>query len=443
MANPKFKCIKGSYEEGQPAHIYFYSDVNSWRVDDFIYEFKYLMNYVNPSEINVHINSGGGNCVDGISVFSLIQDCKIPTNTINDGIAASMGSVIWAAGDKQYMRDYAILMIHNPFADAKDKATQQAVDAFKKTLSIIYQKRFGLNEEQVTAIMDGKKDEDGTWMSASEAVKNGFISQSHVIETPQAVKDKIAASIKDIMEPQNICAEIGKVMNEVSGKTKDGFLVFNQNAEGDGKNKDVFFVFNQNADNLTNNSQDSINQQNITKMNEQFTVVAALLGLAGTEATQDKVSANIKSLLDIKGKYESVTAELTELKTKLTGSEAAVANLTKNLNETKAALKVYQDAEAAAKTAQIEALVEEAIKACKIEKDAKESWISMAQANFDLAKATLDSIPAREDIAAHIANDPDNKDNAGQAPKTPLEKEIEAKVQASVGADFKFMKPTF
>lgn len=417
MENPKFKCIKGSYEEGQPAHIYFYSDVNSWRVEDFIYEFKYLMNYVNPSEINIHINSGGGNCVDGISVFSLIQDCKIPTNTINDGIAASMGSVIWAAGDKQYMRDYAILMIHNPFADAKDKATQQAVDAFKKTLSVIYQKRFGLDEARITTIMDGKEEEDGTWMSAADAVQNGFLSQSHVIETPQAVKDKIAASIQNIVEPVNICAEIGKVMNEAN--------------------------FNQNVDDSAIKPQNNSNPKNNNKMNEQFTIVAALLGLAGADATQEKVSADIKSLLKIKADFDGVKAELAEVKTKLTGSEAAVANLTKNLDEAKAALKVYQDAETKAKKAMIEALVEDAIKACKIEKDAKESWVNMAQANFDLAKATLDSIPAREDINGKIANDPENKGNGGEAPKTPLEKEIEAKVLASVGKDFAFIKPTF
>ena len=60
MANENFKYIKGSYAEGQPAHICFYSDVNEWRVNDFIYEFNYLINWVKPSEIYVHINSSGG-----------------------------------------------------------------------------------------------------------------------------------------------------------------------------------------------------------------------------------------------------------------------------------------------------------------------------------------------------------------------------------------------
>lgn len=424
MDNKKdFKYIKGRYCCGEPAHIYFYSDVDYWSVDDFIYEFKYLMNYVEPSEINIHINSGGGNCIDGISVFSMIQDCKIPTKTINDGIAASMASVIWSAGDEQYMRDYAILMIHNPFAEsgANDAKTKQVVEAFKKQLSVIYQKRFGLDETTVKDIMDGKEGEDGTFMSATEAVEKGFVSESHVIETPQVIKDKIAATLNGVENPLSVSAKIGEIA-----------AVFNQ------------------ASHKTNNNQNVLSTQNPNKMKEGITVVAAILGLTGEEATQEKVSASIKELLGIKGKYEGMQTELakvkndlTEAQTKLAGKEAAVQNLTKNLDEAKASLKVYQDAEAAAKTARIEALVDDAIKACKISKESKDAWVNMAKADFDTAKTALDSIPAREDIQGAIADNEDNQKNAGKAPQTPLEKEIQAKVEAVVGKEFKFAEPNF
>lgn len=425
MENSKdFKYIKGRYCCGEPAHIYFYSDVDYWSVEDFIYEFKYLMNYVEPSEINIHINSGGGNCVDGISVFSLIQDCKIPTKTINDGIAASMASVIWSAGDEQYMRDYAILMIHNPFAESKadDPKTKQVVEAFKKQLSVIYQKRFGLDEETVKDIMDGKEGEDGTFMSATEAVEKGFVSQSHIIETPQAVKDQIAAVLKGVSDPVTVTAKIGAIAS----------------------------VFNQSTTKKSNNNQSVLSTQNSKTMNEEIKVVAAILGLTGEMATQEKVSASIKELLGIKSKFEGMQTELAQVKndlattqTKLAGSETAVKNLTKNLDEAKASLKVYQDAEEAAKTARIEALVDEAIKACKISKESKDAWVNMAKADFDTAKTALDSIPAREDISATIAGNKENQENAGKAPQTPMEKEIQAKVKAVVGENFQFAEPQF
>ena len=425
MNNSKdFKYIKGKYCCGEPAHIYFYSDVDSWSVEDFIYEFKYLMNYVDPSEINIHINSNGGNCVDGISVFSLIQDCKIPTKTINDGIAASMASVIWSAGDEQYMRDYAILMIHNPFVESKsaDPKTKQVVEAFKKQLSVIYQKRFKLDEETVKEIMDGKEGEDGTFMSAPEAVEKGFVSQSHIIETPQAIKDKIAAVLECVSDPVTVTAKIGAIAS----------------------------VFTQSATKKSNNNQSVLSTQNSKTMNEEIKVVAAILGLTGEMATQEKVSASIKELLGIKNKFDGVQAELAQVKndlattqTKLAGSETAVKNLTKNLDEAKASLKVYQDAEAAAQTARIEELVDGAINACKISKESKDAWVNMARADFDTAKSALDSIPAREDISAQIAVNEENQNNAGKAPLTPMEKEVQAKVKSVVGETFKYLEPQF
>ena len=56
MAEAKFKYIRAGYQEGMPAHINFYDDVDYWSVNDFIYEFHYLEKYVSPSKIVIHIN---------------------------------------------------------------------------------------------------------------------------------------------------------------------------------------------------------------------------------------------------------------------------------------------------------------------------------------------------------------------------------------------------
>ena len=135
-----FKYVKGSVKQGSPADIYYYTDVDSWSAESFVDEFRWLVDY-GVSRINVHVNSPGGSVVDGMSVFSCILDCKIPTACYNDGIAASMGSIIWAAGQEIYMKDYALLMIHNPFMDDDNgKEYDQVTEAFKKQISIIYRK---------------------------------------------------------------------------------------------------------------------------------------------------------------------------------------------------------------------------------------------------------------------------------------------------------------
>lgn len=51
----EFKFIKGACCAGMPADIFFYTDVDYWSVDNFLWEFDYLINYVNPSKIRIHI----------------------------------------------------------------------------------------------------------------------------------------------------------------------------------------------------------------------------------------------------------------------------------------------------------------------------------------------------------------------------------------------------
>ena len=122
-----------------------------------------------------------------MSVFAKIIDCQIPTECINDALAASMGSIIWAAGDELYMKDYALLMIHNPFNES-GKKYDNVTEAFSKQLKTIYMKRFGLSESEVDDIMNGKEGEDGTFLTSAQAIEKGFISESHIIEKHKSCK---------------------------------------------------------------------------------------------------------------------------------------------------------------------------------------------------------------------------------------------------------------
>ena len=82
-------------------------------------------------------------------------------------------------------------------------------------------------------------------------------------------------------------------------------------------------------------------------------------------------------------------------------------------------------------------MVDEAIAAGKIDKSARETWINLAQANFDTAKTTLDSIPAIPNLTKQINDDPQNKHNAKDG-MTQAEQEYAKKIEDSVGKDFKF-----
>lgn len=413
MAKQKeLKYILGKVAAGLPADICFYDDVDDWSVERFLWEFDWLVENC-PSKIRVHINSCGGSCVEGMSVFTKILDCQIPTECINDGLAASMGSVIWAAGNEVYMKDYALLMIHNPFIDGSGEVQKdQIVEAFTKQLKTIYKKRFGFDDEKIEAIMNGEEGNDGTFFTAAEAVENGFLTQDHVIETPSAERGQVEAALKGIKDVSKIKA----VMDLAVAKP------------------------NVQAINEKNNIVSQTNQ----KMEEKMIAVAALLGITSEKASVDSVSASIKALQDkakefdtLKASYDKLKQEHSNMETEFAASKASVQNLTADLQKANDDLKKYQDAEKAAFDAKVETLVEAAIQACKINKDDKESWVEMAKNNFDLTKKALDSIPAREDLG--------KKAGTAEAPKASEEikseeEKLKAKVDEVVGDKFEFRK---
>lgn len=412
MDNKKLKFVKGKCCTGCPADIYFYTDVDYWSIDDFLWEFNYLLDYISPSKINVHINSVGGSVVDGISAFTRIMDCPIPTACYNDGLAASMGSIIWAAGQEVYMKDYALLMIHNPFMDSDSQKTyNQVTEAFKQQLKTIYERRFGLTEEEVEKIMNGEEGNDGTFFTASQAVEKGFVAADHIIETPEAQRGQV----EKVLEAGFNVAKLKAVMNKL---TDTSVLASVSIKEDD-------------------------NNSNINKMDKnEITVFAALLGLAGEKANVESVSAKINELKAKADKFDGMKATLDEtqknLKTtqvELEGAKASVKNLTADLESAKAELKSFHDAEEAARIAKINNLIDGAINECKLDKSERGKWVELAQANFDLVETAIAKIPGRDKISSTIAKE--NNDAAQKGTMSP-EAEIQARVDAVVGKDFKY-----
>lgn len=413
------KYVVGKAETNLPAIIRFFGSVDSFSTDCFNEEFLWLQDYVKPSKIVVLINSDGGSVMYGMSTFSIIQSCPIEVDCIIEGIAASMGSVIWAAGDHLYMHDYSILMIHNPFVydnDNEDANIKNMVNAFRKQVETIYVKRFGLSKDKVRAIMDGEGDADGTYLSAKEAVDAGILPATNIIKTSKQVVEKVKSQIEGVKSVASIC----DIMNSALKEVDENKLL-----------SEVVSIRTQNNQNF--NPVVTGQEQNTMKENEnvQFNAVTAQLGLEA-ETSLQSVSARITQLINAESELKNVKNELGELKIKFKGKETEVANLQKNLSDVEGQLKAYKDAEEDARNASIDAMVEDAIKAGKIDAGSKEDWVGMAKANLDMVKKTLDSIPGRDNIVDEIANDPENKNDAEEAMKD-VNAKLAEKVKAVVG----------
>lgn len=414
------KHVVGKAEASQPAIIRFFGPVDCCSVQEFNDEFLWLQDYVKPSKIVVMINSEGGSVIQGMSTFSIIHSCPIETDCVIEGIAASMGSVIWAAGDNLFMHDYSLLMIHNPFnyGDPDDPDTQQTINAFRSQLETIYRKRFGMSKEQVQKIMDGEENVDGTFFTAQEAVKAGFIDNSHVIKTSKTVRDKVSNQIDGVADAPSLRS----IMLSVAAEIDENKLL-----------EEVAAIHNQ-TDNSNFQDPKTMKENNETL---NFDTVSAQLGIS-KDAQMTEVTARIAALIKSEADLKELQAKNADLEIKFNGKEAELANVKNELEEVKASLKKYQDAEEAAREAEITAVIDDAVKAGKIDESAKETWNKMAHTNFDLVKDTLASIQGRDNIVQQIANDPNNVKDAEGAMKTAEEKMAE-QVKSVVG-DFQLKK---
>ncbi|KRM85829.1 atp-dependent clp protease proteolytic subunit [Lactobacillus hominis DSM 23910 = CRBIP 24.179] len=138
-------------------------------------------------EINLHINSPGGNVFEGVAIYNMFQQNKAKINVYIDALAASIASVIAMSGDAIFMPENSMLMIHNPFegvvgnanelrkeADALDKITQLSVSAY------VNKANGKIDQAKVQKLMDNE-----SWLSAEEAVNYGLADQ--ILPANQAV----------------------------------------------------------------------------------------------------------------------------------------------------------------------------------------------------------------------------------------------------------------
>lgn len=417
-----FKNIVGEVNSGETATIRFFGKVTEESTTQFNKEFEYLENVVHPSLIKVLINSEGGSVLHGMTTYATIQNSLVDTECIIEGMAASMGSVLWAAGNRSLMRDYSILMIHNPFLPSGEEGeASELVKAFTRQLETIYRKRFGLSNEEVKAIMNGKDGNDGTYFDAEATVKAGIIPEKNILHTSQQLCEKVKQSISGIQDATEIQCLMSRINAEIHIDTE-----------------------NKHIDNPNPTLIQEDKHNHTTNMNDENTIsfelgaVAASLGIKDKYEIKD-VMARISGLIHVEAQLTETKQKLTDAQTVIAGKDATIQNLQKDLAGTTSKLTLFEKKEEDERKSRIETLVENAITEGKIDKETKTQWIEMATSNFELAEKTLASIPAREKITQQIATDPDNIQAATEAVKTAEEKMAE-KVKVIVGDDFKFKK---
>ena len=96
--------------------IFLSEDVNHASASLVVAQLLFLESEDPDREIHLYINSPGGSISDGMAIVDTINYIKCPVSTICVGMAASMGAVLLACGEKgkRYATPNAEVMIHQP-----------------------------------------------------------------------------------------------------------------------------------------------------------------------------------------------------------------------------------------------------------------------------------------------------------------------------------------
>ena len=134
----------------------------------------------NPKkEINMYINSPGGVVTSGLAVYDTMQFVRPAVSTLCIGQAASMGSLLLAAGakDLRFALPNARIMLHQPSGGFQGQATDimlhaQEILNLKKRLNDIYMRHTGQPLKKIEDAL-----ERDTFLTAEMAKDFGLVDK--------------------------------------------------------------------------------------------------------------------------------------------------------------------------------------------------------------------------------------------------------------------------
>ncbi|MDQ7079919.1 MAG: ATP-dependent Clp endopeptidase proteolytic subunit ClpP [Paracoccaceae bacterium] len=134
----------------------------------------------NPKkEISMYINSPGGVVTSGLSIYDTMQYIRPKVSTLCIGQAASMGSLLLAAGEKgmRFSLPNSRIMVHQPSGGFQGQASDIALHAkeileLKDRLNRIYVEHTGQTLKKVETALDRDN-----FMTAEEARDFGLIDE--------------------------------------------------------------------------------------------------------------------------------------------------------------------------------------------------------------------------------------------------------------------------
>lgn len=256
-----------------------------------------LRNVATP-EIQLNINSLGGDVNHALSIHDVIKMHPAKVTAKITGMTASSGTIIAMAADEVEMSENAFFLIHNVWTgvvgnqhDFREKADELA--KIDDVLINLYAKKTGKSSEEVHDLM---KQED--WITAEEAEEFGFIDNKF---EPVAM----AASIEKIND-----SNLPKVPKAILSKIENMNIKEEFDAFKEGINNKIESIVASIADKGDNKEVTVLDNEEVTALVEGF---------------ENKVSEAVDSLQEANETIEAHVATEATLNAKIAELEAEVA----------------------------------------------------------------------------------------------------------------------
>lgn len=155
--------------------VYIYDEIGYWGTTAA--DFLKKIGGIDSSEIELHLNSPGGNVWDGIAIYNSLKMHSATVTVYVDALAASAASFIAQAGEKIIMARNAQMMIHDAsglaFGNAADfREVADMLDRVSNNIADIYAFNAGGTLDEWREQM-----KEEVWFTAEEAVEAGLADE--------------------------------------------------------------------------------------------------------------------------------------------------------------------------------------------------------------------------------------------------------------------------
>lgn len=159
--------------------VFVTGEIDDTMVNLVIAQLLFLESEDPDKDIHLYINSPGGSVSAGLAIYDTMQYIKPDVSTICMGMAASMASVLLAAGapGKRFALPYSRVMIHQPLGGVQGQASEIEITAreilrIRDEMNGILAHHTGQSKEKIA--QDTDRD---NYMTSNQAKEYGLIDE--------------------------------------------------------------------------------------------------------------------------------------------------------------------------------------------------------------------------------------------------------------------------